>query len=84
MYEGQFQTWQDDPDNIHDYCDDAARRFGFPNFPAEWRHAQQGQLETLDSEWYPDDGDTQNNAAQDVSQGDKESAKDKPEYVEYE
>jgi len=82
VYQGQFETWKQDPQNIHNHGNGTARGFRLTNFMTERRQAQYAKFEALDSEGNTNDGDTQQDATQDVQEADQKPAADKPEDIE--
>ena len=57
MYQSQFQTGQNDPDDIHYDGNSTTRWLGLTNFLAKWGQAKYGKFEALDSERDTDNGD---------------------------
>jgi len=58
VYQCQFKTWQNDPDNIHDDGNSTTGWLRFANFMTERCHAQYGYLEALDPERDANNSDT--------------------------
>jgi hypothetical protein len=77
----QFQAGQQYPDDIHDDGHTTAGRLGFTDFLSEWRQAENGQFETLDSERNANDSDTQQDSAEDIGKGDEKPAEYEPQNV---
>ena len=81
MHNGEFESRQNNPDDVHDECQHAARWFSLAHLTAEWRHYAASQLEALEAERDADDRDAQDDAAEDVAQEYQESTKDEEQQV---
>ena len=82
MHQCQFKTGQNDPNNVHDDGNSTTGWLCLANFVTEGCHPQYGELETLNSEGNTNNCDTQQDATQDIGEGDKKPAEDKPENIE--
>jgi hypothetical protein len=80
MHDGQFKPRQDDPDDVHDQCDGAARWLGFRYLTAERGDDAAGKSETHEAEWNANDCEAQQDATKDVAKENYEAA----EYKKYE
>lgn len=81
VHDGKFKSRENDPDDIHDEGKRTARRFGLAYFATEWRDNTARQPETHESERYADDGETQQDATEDITEKDYESTENKEHKV---
>ena len=81
MHDGQFETRQDDPDDIHDQRERAARRFRLAHLAAERRQDATGKLEALDAKGDTDDRQAEDDPAQQLAEEDQEPAEDEEEDI---
>ena len=75
MHDSELKPRQDYPDDVHDQCDRPARWFGCAYLATKWRDDTTSESETHDSKRYADDREAQQDATQNVTKEDKESAK---------
>ncbi len=76
VHDGKFEPGQNDPDDIHDDRDRAARRLGIDDLAPEWREHATRQPKAHESEWNANDRDAKQQSAEHVAQEDQESAED--------
>jgi len=76
VHDGELEPRQDDPDDVHDQCERAARRFGFTYLAAERCEHAARELEALDAERDTDDRQAQHDATEQVAEEDHKPAED--------
>jgi hypothetical protein len=81
MHDREFEARKDDPDDVHDQRECAARGLGFAHLAAEWCQDAAGELEALDAERNPDDRQAKDYSAEQVAEEDQESTEDKEQDI---
>jgi hypothetical protein len=75
VHDRQLESRQDNPDDVHDERNRPAGWFSINDRTSERRENTAGESETHESEWNADDCEAQQNATQNVTKEDQESAK---------
>ena len=83
MSEPNPDAAHDEPQHIHEYAQ-TSRLCWFPlYFSTERPDSQHTKFHALNTEWYADDGNHQNQTSDEILQGDVQPAKDNPNNVSY-
>ncbi len=81
MGDRNLPTEEEDPDHVEDHPQDAIRVLELDDLFAEWGKGRETQLDRLDAERNPDQGQAQDQAANDVAQSREEATEDQPDDV---
>ena len=84
MSKGDFNTAEQDPDDVHKDGQTSGVARSRRHFPTEWPKCQARHLKQLYSERYADNGQAEKQADHSIVHAYKETSKNNPEYIAYE